>query len=133
MNAVRAPTPPFTTPENPSAGPAQGPESAPADRISGVMNTRPDTHAAGAAAAPITVRLFAAAKAAVGAPEVALPASGTIAEALAVVGAAAIDPPSAERVFARCTFLVDGVAVPDPATPLRPGATLDVLPPFAGG
>ncbi|PZU46999.1 MAG: molybdopterin synthase sulfur carrier subunit [Microbacterium sp.] len=106
------------------------------------MNTRPDTQATGAAArtlaaptpaAPITVRLFAAAKAAVGAPEVALPSSGTIAEALAAVGATAIDSPAAERVFARCTFLVDGVAATDLATPLRPGATLDVLPPFAGG
>jgi len=29
--------------------------------------------------------------------------------------------------------LVDGVASTDPATPVADGATVDVLPPFAGG
>lgn len=36
-------------------------------------------------------------------------------------------------VLQRCSYLCDGVAVRDTATPLRPGQTLDVLPPYAGG
>jgi sulfur-carrier protein len=36
-------------------------------------------------------------------------------------------------VLVRCSFLCDGVAVRDRAQPLRPGTTIDVLPPFAGG
>lgn len=85
-------------------------------------------------AAPTTVRLFAAAKAAVGVAELTLPASApTITDALAQAMASAVDPAAAARVFARCTFLVDAVARTDPQTPLPPGATLDVLPPFAGG
>lgn len=41
--------------------------------------------------------------------------------------------PGLERVLARCSLLADGVRLEDPATPLRPGVTVDVLPPFAGG
>lgn len=37
------------------------------------------------------------------------------------------------RVLGACSFLVDGVVTRDPARPLRPGTTVDVLPPFAGG
>ena len=37
------------------------------------------------------------------------------------------------RVLGRCSFLCDGLAVRDQAQPLRPGNTIDVLPPFAGG
>jgi sulfur-carrier protein len=37
------------------------------------------------------------------------------------------------RVLTRCSFLCDGIAVRDKAQPLRAGATVDVLPPFAGG
>lgn len=80
----------------------------------------------------VTVRLFAAAKAAVGRPE--QTASGaTIGDVLGDVAATAADPAAATRVFARSSFLVDGVATSDPAAPLRAGQTLDVLPPFAGG
>ncbi|MGB4777162.1 MoaD/ThiS family protein [Microbacterium sp.] len=81
----------------------------------------------------VRVRLFAAAKAAVGAPEVTVSAAATVADALEQVAASAARPAEAARVFARCSFLVDGVAAVDPATPLRAGTTLDVLPPFAGG
>ncbi|TFV46257.1 MoaD/ThiS family protein [Blastococcus sp. TF02A-35] len=38
-----------------------------------------------------------------------------------------------ERVLTACSFLVDGTTARDPATPLSPGAVVDVLPPFAGG
>jgi sulfur-carrier protein len=37
------------------------------------------------------------------------------------------------RVLTRCSFLCDGIAVRDKAQQLRAGATIDVLPPFAGG
>ena len=41
-------------------------------------------------------------------------------------------PPLAE-VLARSSFLLDGVACPDPATRVSAEAVLDVLPPFSGG
>ena len=39
------------------------------------------------------------------------------------------------RSLPRCSYLLDEVAAKriDLATPVRPGARLDVLPPFAGG
>ena len=40
---------------------------------------------------------------------------------------------SLAEVLARSSFLLDGVACPDPAAKIPPGATLDVLPPFSGG
>lgn len=81
----------------------------------------------------IHVRLFAAAKAAVGRGEVEVAAGGSISDVLRRVGDAAVDPGAATRVFARCSFLVDARATTDPATTLPAGSTLDVLPPFAGG
>jgi molybdopterin converting factor small subunit len=36
-------------------------------------------------------------------------------------------------VFARCSFIVNGVATTDRARVLDDGDSLDVLPPFAGG
>lgn len=36
-------------------------------------------------------------------------------------------------VLGRCALLVDGARVDDPAAPVGPNATVDVLPPFAGG
>ncbi|KUG52065.1 molybdopterin synthase sulfur carrier subunit [Kocuria rosea subsp. polaris] len=41
-------------------------------------------------------------------------------------------PPLAE-VLARSSYLLDGVACPDPQAPVPDGAVLDVLPPFSGG
>jgi molybdopterin converting factor small subunit len=41
-------------------------------------------------------------------------------------------PPLAQ-VLARSSFLLDGVACPDPGAEIPAGATLDVLPPFSGG
>jgi sulfur-carrier protein len=37
------------------------------------------------------------------------------------------------RVLARCSFLLDEVAVHGRQTPVRDGQVLDILPPFAGG
>lgn len=42
------------------------------------------------------------------------------------------EPPLAE-VLARSSFLLDGQSCPTPQTPVHGNATLDVLPPFAGG
>lgn len=41
-------------------------------------------------------------------------------------------PPLAE-VLARSSFLLDGVACPDPQAAVPSDAVLDVLPPFSGG
>ena len=41
--------------------------------------------------------------------------------------------PSLARVLARCSFLLDEVAVHGRQTPARDGQVLDILPPFAGG
>ena len=41
-------------------------------------------------------------------------------------------PPLAE-VLTRSSFLLDGVACPDPGTAVPDDAVLDVLPPFSGG
>lgn len=37
------------------------------------------------------------------------------------------------HVLAQCSVLVDGSATTDPTTLLPPHATIDILPPFAGG
>uniref|UniRef100_UPI001C5E9FB3 MoaD/ThiS family protein n=1 Tax=Pseudonocardia nigra TaxID=1921578 RepID=UPI001C5E9FB3 len=60
-----------------------------------------------------------------------LPAGGTVDDALAAVR----ERHGAElgRVLHRCSFLLDEVAVRDRSAPLPGNATLDVLPPFAGG
>lgn len=81
----------------------------------------------------MTVRYFAAARAAAGADSepVELPDGATVADALDAVAGR-----HGERlgtVLARCSVLLDAVAVRDRSTPLHPGAELDVLPPFAGG
>nr|NLI50425.1 MoaD/ThiS family protein [Propionibacterium sp.] len=77
-----------------------------------------------------TVRYFAAAAAAAGTPSEQLPAA-TLGALLGVLR----DSHGAEfaQVLGRCSVLVDGVASTDPATPVAEGATVDVLPPFAGG
>ena len=110
------------------------------------MATRADASTTGLR---VTLRFFAAARAAVGRDTVVvdLPAGSTIADALAAVagqlmaptGARAAAGPStdavahADAVFRRCSFLVDGVAVTDHARVLSEDRTIDVLPPFAGG
>ena len=81
----------------------------------------------------VTVRYFAAARAAAQteAESIELPAGAAIADALSAVG----ERHGAElaRVLQRCSYLLDEVAVRDHAVRLHDGATLDVLPPFAGG
>lgn len=77
----------------------------------------------------ITVRYFAAAAEAAGTEQEQVPSgplSAVLSEVVARHGA------GLERVLGRCALLADGVRV-EGAEPVPSGATLDVLPPFAGG
>jgi molybdopterin synthase sulfur carrier subunit len=78
----------------------------------------------------ITVRYFAGARAATGVPEE-LISCRTLAEL-----AAALEARHGQRlgaVLGAASFLVDGVAWREPDRRLPDRATVDVLPPFAGG
>ena len=78
----------------------------------------------------MVVRYFAGARAAAGVGEEKVEAS-SLAELVAAVGAAR--GPRLGQVLRTASFLVDGVAWHDRAAALPEGATVDVLPPFAGG
>jgi sulfur-carrier protein len=80
---------------------------------------------------PVTVRFFAAARAAAGTDS-----AHTSPGSLAAVTTALTDAyPDLGTVLPRCSYLLDGVAVHgDPADVMvNDGSELDVLPPFAGG
>jgi sulfur-carrier protein len=80
----------------------------------------------------VTVRFFAAARAAAGTESDVLnvPEGATVAD---LVSELRCRSDELARVLQRCSYLCDGIAVRDQAVELRPGQTLDVLPPFAGG
>ena len=80
----------------------------------------------------VTVRYFAAARAAAGAESeaVTLRAGATVAE---LVESLAVRGARLSEVLRRCSYLCDGIAVRDDTTVLCADATIDVLPPFAGG
>jgi len=80
----------------------------------------------------ITVRYFAAARAAAGSDseQLTVRSGATVGELVETLGGRGGE---LARVLGRCSFLCDGVAVRDQAQPLRAGDTIDVLPPFAGG
>jgi len=80
--------------------------------------------------ANVTVRYFAGARAAAGVDQEPAEAT-TVADLVTALGAARGD--RLVRTLTACSFLVDGVAVRDLAAPLPDDATVDVLPPFAGG
>jgi molybdopterin synthase sulfur carrier subunit len=82
----------------------------------------------------VTVRFWASVRSAAGVVEDRFPA-GTVAELLAEVGTRY---PATTELLPRCSVLLDAMAVHDLAgsgqdRPVRPGATMEVLPPFAGG
>jgi molybdopterin converting factor small subunit len=81
----------------------------------------------------VTVRYFAAARAAAGVESepVVVPVGATVEILLKTVRAAHGD--DLARVLDRCSFLLDEVAVRDRQVVLPDDATMDVLPPFAGG
>ena len=80
----------------------------------------------------ITVRYFAAARAAAGSDseQLTVRSGATVGELVDTLGGRGGE---LARVLKQCSFLCDGVAVRDQAQPLRAGITIDVLPPFAGG
>jgi sulfur-carrier protein len=80
------------------------------------------------AAHEVIVRYWASARAATSVASEARPA-GTVAEILAACQA---EHPDLERVVRVASILVDGMAA-GPSTPVPGGATMEVLPPFAGG
>jgi sulfur-carrier protein len=80
----------------------------------------------------VTVRYFAAARAATGADSEAVTLSPGCTVAELVVGLAERGETLA-KVLARCSYLCDGIAVRDDTKTLHSGNTIDVLPPFAGG
>ncbi|OBA71346.1 molybdopterin synthase sulfur carrier subunit [Mycobacterium sp. 1554424.7] len=80
----------------------------------------------------VTVRYFAAARAAAGAESetVVVCPGTTVADLVERLG---IRGSRLATVLSRCSYLRDGIAVRDETTPLQSGDTIDVLPPFAGG
>ena len=76
------------------------------------------------------VRYFAAARAAAG-TQTEEHSADTLEQLLADLGQRHGD--ALTRVLRRSSYLVDGVACHDRRAPLPAGATVDVLPPFAGG
>ncbi len=85
----------------------------------------------------VTIRYFAAARAAAGTPEETIPLvpSGGTGPTVGDVLDAAVDRHGAQlqRVLQRCSYLLDEVAVHGRETPVTSGQAVDVLPPFAGG
>jgi molybdopterin synthase sulfur carrier subunit len=81
----------------------------------------------------IVVRYFAAARAAAGVEEekVQLPSGASVSDAVAELRR--LHPSDLPRVLDAVSYLLDGIAVRDLTRPLRDGAELDILPPFAGG
>jgi len=80
----------------------------------------------------VTVRYFAAARAAAGAEveTMHIQAGTTVAGLVDELGARDAE---LAKVLKRCSFLCDGVAVRDTGVTLKPAQIIDVLPPFAGG
>jgi molybdopterin converting factor small subunit len=78
----------------------------------------------------VLVRYFAGARAAAGCAEEKLTAT-TLGALIDIIGARHGD--RLATVLRASSFLVDGLASHDRAAVLPEGATVDVLPPFAGG
>lgn len=80
--------------------------------------------------ASVTVRFFAAARAAAGCDEVNVePASLAV-----ILEQLSSQFPNLGAVLPRCSFLVDALAAKAPFdVPVTGGSMVDVLPPFAGG
>ncbi|MBQ1018897.1 MoaD/ThiS family protein [Micromonospora sp. D93] len=80
---------------------------------------------------PLTVRYFAGARAAAGRAEEALPGGRSLDDLTAELTHRHGD--RLAGVLRVASFLVNGVTCHDRQAPLPAGATIDVLPPFAGG
>jgi len=86
-----------------------------------------------AEAPSVTVRFFAAAKAASGVDQdqIGIAPQATVADVLAAV--VEIHGAKLAEIFRRCSFLLDETALHDHHVSVCGGEVLDVLPPFAGG
>jgi molybdopterin converting factor small subunit len=83
-------------------------------------------------AVKVTVRYFAAARAAAGFDDeiIGVAPGTTVAVLLHSLGER---DPELAKVLSRCSYLCDGIAVRDLGMTLGDAQTVDVLPPFAGG
>jgi molybdopterin converting factor small subunit len=83
-------------------------------------------------AVKVTVRYFAAARAAAGFDDeiIGVAPGTTVAALLHSLGER---DPELAKVLSRCSYLCDGIAVRDLGMTLCDAQTVDVLPPFAGG
>ena len=81
----------------------------------------------------VTVRWYAAAGEAAGRPDEVLEVDGTTTTAALLARAVETHGAQLGRVLAACSVLVDGQLDEQRGRVLAPGATVDVLPPFAGG
>jgi molybdopterin synthase sulfur carrier subunit len=79
----------------------------------------------------LTIRYFAGARAAAGRPEETVPAGRSLDDLTRELAERHGDRLAA--VLRVASFLVNGVTCHDRQAPLPAGATIDVLPPFAGG
>lgn len=98
------------------------------------MSDRPSADASGETG--VLVRYWAAARAAAGTHEESFPAPTSLSELLDEVVARHGDRPRLKDVVSVCSVLVGDrpVGTADPATVVvRPGDTVELLPPFAGG
>lgn len=80
----------------------------------------------------VTVRYFAAAKAAAGTTQETRPLPEPATLEKLVDDLRQLHGKELESVLARCSFLLDEVSARH-ASPVTPGSVVDVLPPFAGG
>jgi molybdopterin converting factor small subunit len=83
-------------------------------------------------AAKVTVRYFAAARAAAGFDDeiIGVEPGTTVGTLVRRLGER---DPELGKVLSRCSYLCDGIAVRDLGLTLGDAQTVDVLPPFAGG
>jgi molybdopterin converting factor small subunit len=79
----------------------------------------------------VTVRFFASARAAAGVSEEKVDGVVTVGALRADLGTRHGD--GLGRILDVASFLIDGVTAHTDSTEIPPGATVDILPPFAGG
>ena len=106
-----------------------------ADGTAAGRRVDPITGAPTEAVSTVTIRYFAAARAAAGVVQEELVLGPAAEYSVGDVLDAAVDlhGPGLARVLARCSYLLDEVAVHGRPTPVTGGQVVDVLPPFAGG
>lgn len=86
-------------------------------------------------AGSVQVRFWASARASAGTPELTLDLAApvTVGRLRGLVADALPDRPGLPRVLEVCSVLVGDEPVHDDAVSVVPGATVEFLPPFAGG